>query len=308
MFNRVCIAGVSGLLGQACLRYFSQIPSCRILGLSTSPFELSGIAYSHLPVTLPNESETLNAQLRKIQPDLIINCIALADLGQCEKNPALADALNAQVPILLAKEASKYGAQFIHISTDQVFDGTASEPYKEDAKPNPLHVYGKTKLKGDESVLEFLPQALVARTNIVGLRGRKNQPTFVEWLYGALQSKEPITLFTDYMTSSLPVDYLVPLLVEVVEKKGKGILNLAASDFASKYEFGQMLTEMLDIDFSCVKKGRLKESNMHPPRPPFLPLNVKRAESLLNRPLPSVRDTIQKLSEELQTRERVAHP
>lgn len=99
-------------------------------------------------------------------PEVIINCAAFTAVDLCESKTELCWQVNADGPAHLAKAATKSGARLIHISTDYVFDGrkTAPEAYKEDDTTNPLSQYGKSKLAGEERVLDHCPQALILRT------------------------------------------------------------------------------------------------------------------------------------------------
>jgi dTDP-4-dehydrorhamnose reductase len=119
------------------------------------------------------DAAAISATVRAIAPDLIINAGAYTAVDRAESEPALAHAVNAQAPGVLAAEARRCGALLVHYSTDYVFDGRASVPYAEDAPTHPLSVYGATKLAGERAIAASGADALVLRTSwVYGLHGR----------------------------------------------------------------------------------------------------------------------------------------
>jgi dTDP-4-dehydrorhamnose reductase len=111
--------------------------------------------------------EQVRAAVRAANPSLVINAAAYTAVDRAESEPALARALNADAPALLAAEAMRLGAGIIHYSTDYVYDGAQLAPWREDDAPAPLGVYGATKLAGDRAVLESGARAVVLRTSWV---------------------------------------------------------------------------------------------------------------------------------------------
>ncbi len=90
----------------------------------------------------------IRSTVQDLKPDIIVNAAAYTAVDKAESEPDLAMAINGDAPGVLAEEAKKLGALLVHYSTDYVFDGTKETPYTEEDKPNPLNVYGKTKLAG----------------------------------------------------------------------------------------------------------------------------------------------------------------
>jgi dTDP-4-dehydrorhamnose reductase len=97
--------------------------------------------------------------------DLVLNAAAYTAVDKAESEPELAFAVNARAPEAMAKACAARGLPLIHISTDMVFDGEKAGPYLETDAPNPLHVYGRSKLAGEEAVLAHCPRALVTRVS-----------------------------------------------------------------------------------------------------------------------------------------------
>jgi dTDP-4-dehydrorhamnose reductase len=110
------------------------------------------------------EPDQIVARLREVKPDVIVNAAAYTAVDAAEKEPELAMAINGTAPGILAEEARRLGSLLVHYSTDYVFDGTKRSPYTEQDVPNPVNVYGRTKLAGEEAIRGSGCQHLILRT------------------------------------------------------------------------------------------------------------------------------------------------
>jgi dTDP-4-dehydrorhamnose reductase len=119
------------------------------------------------------QEDRIREKLRDVQPHVIVNAAAYTAVDQAEDQPDLAMAINGIAPAILAEEAKKLGAALVHYSTDYVFDGEKQEPYTEKDLPNPLGVYGRTKLAGDEAIqFTSLPHFIFRTSWVYGLKGK----------------------------------------------------------------------------------------------------------------------------------------
>ena len=117
--------------------------------------------------------DSIRSAIRAVRPDLIVNAAAYTAVDKAESEPDLAMATNGIAPGIMAEEAKRLGAAMVHYSTDYVFVGTKTSPYTEDDIPNPICVYGKTKLAGEQAVQAAGIPHLIFRTSwVYGLRGR----------------------------------------------------------------------------------------------------------------------------------------
>ena len=115
----------------------------------------------------------IRAKIRELRPQLIVNAAAYTAVDRAESEPEIAMQINATAPAAMAEAAKEVGALLIHYSTDYVFDGTSREPYTEDHATNPLNVYGKTKLAGEEAIRSSDASYLIFRTSwVYGARGK----------------------------------------------------------------------------------------------------------------------------------------
>ena len=114
-----------------------------------------------------SQPESLAALVQRVRPDAIVNAAAHTAVDKAEAEPALAQALNATAPGVLAREAAALGAWMLHYSTDYVFDGSGDQPRTEDAPTGPLSVYGRTKLEGEQAIRASGCRHLILRTSWV---------------------------------------------------------------------------------------------------------------------------------------------
>jgi len=127
-------------------------------------YELTSLDSSQLDLTRPEEIRTV---IKTIKPDLLINAAAYTAVDKAETDQEQAFAVNAHAPEVMAVELAKFGGAMIHYSTDYVFDGAASKPYRETDKPNPQSVYGQSKLLGEQAIQNSSVAALIFRTSWV---------------------------------------------------------------------------------------------------------------------------------------------
>lgn len=228
--------------------------------------------------------------------DCLINTCAIVNHAFCDQHPGEAYLLNARPSAVLANLARDKGFKYVYVSTDGYFSGDGRGKHAEDAPMMLLNEYARTKYAGEVFATRN-PEALVARTNIVGFRGKPDQPTFVEWALGALKRGEPMTLFTDYYTSSISVAQYSEALLDLIAADAAGTFNVASSEVSSKAEFITALAEAFGLSLANAKSGSVT-SLTQSKRADSLGLDVSKAESILGRKLPGLKDVIAQLRNE----------
>jgi dTDP-4-dehydrorhamnose reductase len=132
--------------------------------------EVIALDHQQLDLSRPDD---IRRTIQEIRPLLIVNAAAYTAVDQAEKEEAMAQAINADAPALMAQEAKKIGAGLVHYSTDYVFDGSKHSPYEENDPPNPISVYGKTKLAGEQAIQDAgLPHLIFRTAWVYATRGR----------------------------------------------------------------------------------------------------------------------------------------
>jgi dTDP-4-dehydrorhamnose reductase len=172
-------------------------------------------------------------RLREIAPAVIVNCAAYTNVDGCETNEETATAVNGLGPGHLAEAARKAGATLVHISTDYVFDGRRSEPYTEEDATNPLSAYGRSKLKGEQAILNSgLEQYFILRTSWLYGPGGKN---FVETIIRLAKEKEVLRIVADQVGSPTFTADLARAIFNLVETSDKSQVTSDKSQVTSNY-------------------------------------------------------------------------
>ena len=149
---RVIVTGSQGQLGRALLQSFGG--SAEVIACDRNTLDLS-------------DPDSIRSRIRSVAPDVILNAGAYTAVDRAESEPEIAMAINGRAPGVLADEARRSGALLIHYSTDYVFNGAKSSPWAEDDAPDPLSVYGVTKLAGEEAIRSVNGRFLIFRTSWV---------------------------------------------------------------------------------------------------------------------------------------------
>ncbi|MGX7004363.1 dTDP-4-dehydrorhamnose reductase [Caballeronia sp. KNU42] len=194
------------------------------------------------------DSEQIRHIVRELSPALILNAAAYTAVDAAESDVAAAMRLNAQAPDILAQEAKRLGALLVHYSTDYVFDGTKDGPYEEDDAANPLNVYGKSKLAGEQAIAASGCAHLILRTSwVYGARGRNFLRTMLQ--LGA--QREELSVVADQIgaptwsrtIAAMTSDVLSQLLVQDRDEwlRRSGIYHLTACGATSWCGFAQAI-------------------------------------------------------------------
>lgn len=284
--TRFVVTGASGLLG---LNLSLQIQSFdEVLGIANiSPLKGLPFEIQIMDLTKDNFDKEV---LDQFKPDVVIHCAAIANMEECEKNPALAYETNANIPGEIALKCKKKGIKLLHISTDAVFDGQTGN-YSELDEPNPLSVYAKTKRAAEENVQYQNPEAIIARVNFFGwsISGKRS---LGEFFYNNLLSKKSVNGFVDVKFCPLYVGHLSDLLLNMIRMDLSGIYHVVSYDSMTKYEFGCAIADRFGFDQSLINPISVLDSNLQAERSLNLTLSAEKLSHDLHQPIPTIRDGI----------------
>lgn len=279
---RILVTGACGLLGahlSACLAREHEVA-----GMDRNPWWGDG------PLALFRgdlmDFQWVSQEVRRFSPEVLIHCAGMANVDACERDPERAKACNVEMTRLLVR-AAPAGCLFLYISTDGIFRG--EEPFaREDTPPHPLTVYGRTKLQGEREVMAAIPNHLILRTNFYGWSsGRKLSAA--EWLYGAIQRGEAITLFEDFFFTPIYAAHLAERVRALLKIPYRGILHLGGSERVSKSRFGELLAEMAGFSLANARRGSLRDAQLAAPRPRDMSLDCSRYRRWTGMELPDCR-------------------
>jgi dTDP-4-dehydrorhamnose reductase len=187
--------------------------------------------------------EGLVATVRAVRPDVIVNAAAHTAVDKAESEPALAQMLNATAPGALAQAANAAGAWFVHYSTDYVFDGSGSAPWKEQDATGPLSVYGRTKLEGEQLVRAAGPRHLILRTSwVYAARGGN----FARTMLRLARERDRLTVINDQFGAPTGADLLADItahaLRAALQDAGKaGLYHAVAAGEATWHDYARFV-------------------------------------------------------------------
>jgi len=239
---RILLTGTSGQVGGALLplleRQFLQRDG-RVLAPQRDAFDLS-------------RPETLAETLDVLKPDLIVNPAAYTAVDRAEDERELAFRVNAQAPAVMAQWAARQGVPIIHLSTDYVFDGSGTAPWREDSTPYPLSVYGSSKLAGDRAIISAAPPHLIVRTSWVYAAKGSN---FLNTMIRLAGEREELRVVADQIGAPTSARVIAETIAQILAdgepsrmfKAHSGIVNVACSGETSWHGFATAIVEQMRV-------------------------------------------------------------
>ena len=229
---------VTGALGQLGREISKLADSTEHTYIYTDVRAHEGVA--ELDVT---DAEAVNAAVQGV--DVIVNCAAYTDVNKAESDAEAAHKVNALAPAVLAEAAKAAGAMLIHVSTDYVFDGQANVPYTEDSVRNPLGVYGRTKMEGEDAIIKSGCRHLIFRTSWLYSTTGKN---FFLTMSELTASKPELKVVVDQVgtpTYAYDLAYLITYIIEENLLDRNGVYNYSGEGVCSWYDFATEICSLM---------------------------------------------------------------
>ena len=232
--KKILITGKNGQLGRECA------------DLLAKRFNVVALSSKELDITNP---DSVIIVFESNRPDIVLNCAAFTNVDMCETRKELAWEVNGKGPGNLARAAKKIGAKIIHISTDYVFDGEKSVPhgYVETDKTSPVSWYGKSKLAGEQAVIETTRDHLIVRTAwLYSIYGGNFLKTMLRL---ALKNPEKEIRVVNDQFGSMTWGYRLALQIEkLIDKEVQGICHASAEGYGTWYEVAGHFLERMGIE------------------------------------------------------------
>ncbi len=261
-------------------------------------------AYDHSALDL-SKPDQVRAIVREVRPTLIVNAAAYTAVDQAEEERDQAMAINGHGPALLAQEAKRLGAALVHYSTDYVFDGKKKAPYTEDDPPQPLNVYGQSKLVGDQAIMAAGIPHLIFRTSwVYGIRGNN----FLRTLLKLFSEREEIQIVDDQVGaptwSRMIAEATAQVLTQLIAPhttldfdEVSGLYNLTAAGQTTWYEFACAIAEQAATQHLTPKVAAIKPipSSKYPTpavRPAYGVLSHKKLQETFGLFIPDWQDQL----------------
>lgn len=230
MYKKVLITGVNGQVGHALNELLDNDIATSVISLSRAELDLSN-------------QDQIKQVIKSIKPDLIINPAAYTAVDKAESEPELAYAVNATAPRILAEQAAKIGARLIHFSTDYVYNGNKSTPYIETDLTEPLSIYGKSKLAGEEAIHQVGLPHLIFRTSwVYGAYGKN----FLKTILRLAGEREELRIVADQFgapTSASSIADAVSHVIKAWHNDTTGVYHLVNAGKTTWHGFASAIVE-----------------------------------------------------------------
>lgn len=269
------VTGAGGLLGRSMQNVLKKA-GWRVVPLT------------HAELDITNEADVRLA-VDDVRPNVLINCVATADVDRCEVEHDWAYAVNAKGPRFLASACREFGADIIHVSTDYVFDGSKQGFYTQEDEPRPLSVYGKSKLAGEFAVREEAERFYLVRTSwLFGAGGKNFGSRVIELarkgakLKGVIDQKSIPTYAPD----------LAARIVEIIDLGAHGLYHVTSTGPATWMEFAKVALTLAGISNAEIEPVTRSALNQLAPRPHNSAMRCLVSEKLGLEPLRHWRDAL----------------
>ena len=271
---RILITGSNGLLGQKLVAALRNDKEVKLIATSRGADRTPDTdGYLYVPMDCTDDAD-VNRCFTGTHPDVVIHTAAMTNVDACELDPANCRLQNVTATENLVKAAKDSGAHFIHLSTDFIFNGEAG-PYAEDDIPDPLSIYGQSKLDAERVVMKAgLERWAIARTIIVyGIAPGLSRTNVVLWAKSALEKGQPINVVHDQWRMPTLAEDLADGCIRIGKRKATGIFNLCGPDGMSILELVQRVGAFFKLDTSvitAIDSASLNQPAKRPPRTGFV--------------------------------------
>jgi dTDP-4-dehydrorhamnose reductase len=254
---KVAVVGANGQLGTDVVAVFSRNGD-EVFPLTHSDIDLASM-------------ESTSTRLRQLHPDLVLNTAAMHNVEHCERDPAMAFAVNGLGARNLSLVAKDLDATLMHVSTDYVFDGAKQTPYVESDSPNPLNVYGNSKLSGEYFVRTILPKHFVLRTSAIYGKSpcrAKGGLNFIELMLKLARERDEVRVVDSETVTPTSTLEIAEQMATLSRCQVYGLYHATAEGSCSWYEFAQEIFALTNTKVNL----RIAGTNEFPtkaPRPKY---------------------------------------
>jgi len=268
---KVAVIGSTGQLGQDLMRVFGE--------------DATGFSHEDLDVT---DEESVATAMSSLKPDWVLNTAAFHRVDDCEVNPTRTFVVNALGALNVARAAADAGSGVVFYSTDYVFGGeerARDHPYEEGDSPQPLSVYGTSKVAGEQLVMQANPRHLVVRSaGLYGTATSRKGWTFPELMLNKAQTDGFVRVVTDQVLSPTFTADLAHKTKELVEHDARGLFHLTNDGECSWFEFAQGAFDLagVDVKMEPIDSGQFQQRAL---RPPYSALTTTRLDAVGLKPL-----------------------
>jgi len=296
--KNVLVLGAGGLVGHKVV-FGLHSEGYHVVAASRKKEDLfEDISCTHICIDI-EQFDLLKDQITSYNIDVVVNCAAYTAVDKAETEKEKCMSVNALAVEKLAKFCELKSIYLIHFSTDYVFDGR-SGPYSETARPNPLSVYGSSKLAGDNAILGSHPKSTILRAVVVfGTHKNQRKLNFVTWLIQELKAGNSVKIVTDQLSTYSYAEDLVQAVLKLCKSPNYGVYNISGDEWFSRYDMSLKIAEILSLEKSLIFPILTAEFNQPAKRPLKSGFKVDKAKEKLGFIPTSLDDAIKQIERQL---------
>ena len=270
------------MLGQELVRLMGRKPEYDVLatGRDAKPrFTGGSCGYTRLDITRETDVQRI---FDDFEPDIVINAAAMTQVDACESDREQCWRVNADAVDILARCCRDHGARLIQVSTDFIFDGKDG-PYKEDARPNPISYYGRSKLAGENNARTAGTNrwAIVRTVLVFGAPQADGRSNFVTWVHHKLKSGQRIQVVTDQWRTPTWVVDLADGIERIVRFRKSGVFHISGRDLLSVNVFAHRIAEVAGLEPTLIEEATKHTFSQPAERPEKTGFIILKAETEL---------------------------
>ena len=274
---KIFITGSNGLLGQKLVALLGKSNhqilatgqgACRILELP------SNVQYETCDITKDND---LNFSIGLFNPDVVIHSAAMTNVDECEVDPKKCGDVNVGATRNVVKACESIGCRLIHLSTDFIFDGKDG-PYNEEGIPNPISIYGQSKLDAELEVQKATcPWAIVRTVLVYGIAPGLSRTNIILWVKSSLEQGKTIQVVDDQFRTPTLAEDLAQGCLLIAEKKATGVFNISGKDFLTPFAMANLTADYFKLDKALITKASAATFTQAAKRPPRTGFDISKA-------------------------------
>jgi dTDP-4-dehydrorhamnose reductase len=279
---KILITGANGLLGQKLAALAGLKSDVHLLATGRGPCRILDLPGNAVYQTCDiSQAEEISSSCLEFRPDVVIHTAAMTNVDECELNREACRIQNVEAVKNVIAACEKTGSHLIHLSTDFIFDGEGG-PYDETAKPNPISIYGQSKLDAENLVkAASCPWSIVRTVLVYGIAPGLSRSNIILWVKASLEQGKEIQVVDDqFRTPTLAEDLAAGCLL-IAEKKATGIFNISGKDFLTPYEMAMETADYFGLDKTLIRKASAATFSQPARRPPRTGFIISKAENIL---------------------------
>ena len=268
MKKTILITGANGLLGQKLVELLVQESTVDLIATAKGENRLPNSAgYYYVSLDITNSAD-IDTVFDTYKPHVVIHTAAMTNVDTCETDQIGCELLNVTAVAYLIEACQKHDTFLCHLSTDFIFDG-ADGPYTEEAIPNPISVYGESKLRAEKLIEASSIRWAIARTVLVfGIVSDMSRTNIILWVKKSLEEGKQINVVTDqFRTPTLAEDLAMGCWL-IAQKEAQGIFNISGSDFLTPYERAIKTANFYGLPVDLIQQADSSTFSQPAKRPP----------------------------------------